>query len=426
MKKTAVVVLFCSWCLAQAQTPPAAPPATAADSSAEQAELSKALSEAGSSPIEFIRVLERHLEKYPKTARRAELERALTKAAIETKDDRRIILYGERVLERDPDDIQVLDRVTRALLVTDARDTSERALKYARHYEELIGKLRIQNPPGGFSPAQWAEELDRGNGRAVVLQARATGNLGKIDEAIALAKKSWESFPTAESAREIARWLAKSGKNDEAVIYFADAFTIVDSRNTDSDRSKDRLRMGELYRQAHGSEKGLGDIILEAYDRTAALLAERKLRLKAADPNAEAAKISDFTLTDLDGNKLPLSALKGKAIVFDFWATWCGPCRVQHPLYEEVKKRFHDSGEVVFLSINTDEDHDLVPQFIHEHKWNGPIYFEGGLVRLLQVGSIPTTVVLNRQGDVVSRLNGFVPQRFVDMLSDRIQEALKK
>jgi thiol-disulfide isomerase/thioredoxin len=421
MKRIALALLFCAWC--SAQTPPA-PPANP-ERSAEDQELSNGLAEAGNSPIEFIRVLERHLEKYPKTARRAELERALVKGAMETKDDRRIVLYGERVLGRDTDDIQILDRVTRALLATDARDTSERALKYAQHYQELIGKLRLQNPPGGFSAPQWSEELDRGRGRAMVLEARAKGNLGKIDDAIALAQKSWDSFPTAESAREIARWLAKAGKNDEAVIHFADGFTIVDSRNTDSDRAKDRLRMGDLYRQAHGSEKGLGDIILEAYDRTAGLLAERKLRLKAADPNAEAAKIMDFTLHDLEGKKLSLASLKGKAIVFDFWATWCGPCRVQHPLYEEVKKRFHDSGDVVFLSIDTDEDRDIVPQFVHEQKWNGPIYYEGGLVRLLQVGSIPTTVVVDRKGDVVSRLNGFVPQRFVEMLSDRIQEALK-
>jgi thiol-disulfide isomerase/thioredoxin len=421
MKIFPFVALFCSICLAQ--NPPA-PPASP-ERSPEDQELSVALSEAGSSPVEFIRVLERHLEKYPKTSRRAELERALVKGAIETKDDRRIILYGERVLERDTDDIQILDRVTRALLASDAKDTSERALKYARHYQELIGKLRIQNPPGGFSPAQWSEELDRGMGRATVLEARATGNLGKLDDAVALAQKSWDSFPTAEAAREIARWMIKAGKKDEAVAHFADAFTIVDSRNTDSDRSKDRQRMGEIYREAHGSEKGLGDIILEAYDRTAGLLAERKLRLKAADPNAEAANIADFTLTDLDGKKLTLSSLKGKAIVFDFWATWCGPCRVQHPLYEEVKKRFRDSGDVVFLSVDTDEDRDLVPQFVKAQKWNGPIYYEGGLVRLLQVASIPTTVVLDRRGDVVSRLNGFVPQRFVDMLSDRIQEALK-
>jgi len=289
----------------------------------------------------------------------------------------------------------------------------------------VIGKLRIQVPPRGFSAAQWAEELDRGRGRALVLEARAAGNLGGAANALTLAQKSWESFPTAESARELARWLAKAEKSDEAVLHFADAFTIVDPRNTDADRARDRLRMGELYRKAHGSEKGLGDIILEAYDRTAGLLEERKLRLKAADPNAEAAKIMDFTLSDLEGNKISLSSLKGKAIVFDFLATWCGPCRVQHPLYEEVKKRFHDTGDVVFLSIDTDEDHEIVPQFVKSQGWNGPIYYDSGLVRLLQVGSIPTTVIVDRRGDVISRLNGFVPERFVDMLVDRIREALK-
>ena len=71
------------------------------------------------------------------------------------------------------DDIQIVDRVTRALLTGDAKDTSERALKYAQHYEELIGKLRIQSPPGGFSPGQWAEELDRGRGRALVTRTEA-------------------------------------------------------------------------------------------------------------------------------------------------------------------------------------------------------------------------------------------------------------
>ena len=390
----------------------------------EEQQLSNALAEAGSSPIEFTRSLEKHLAKFPNTARRAELERALARAAIENKDEKRIIQYGERVLERDPDDIQVLDRVTRALLSSEARETSERALKHARHYAELIGKLRLQSPPGSFSAGQWQEEMDRGASRALVLEARAAGNLGKLDEARQIAVKAWESFPTAESAREIARWLVKAGKEEEAIAHFADAFTVADARNTDADRAKDRVRMGELYRKIKGGEKGLGDLILESYDRTNGLLAERRLRLQAADPNARATRFLDYTISDLDGKKLQLSSLGGKAIVFDFWATWCGPCRVQHPLYEEVKKRF-PGNDVVFLSVNTDEDRDIVGSFVKDQKWPGPIYFEGGLARVMQITSIPTTIVVDRRGEIVSRLNGFVPQRFVDMLSERIREALK-
>jgi thiol-disulfide isomerase/thioredoxin len=118
--------------------------------------------------------------------------------------------------------------------------------------------------------------------------------------------------------------------------------------------------------------------------------------------------------------------LKGKAVVFDFWATWCGPCRVQHPLYEEVKQRFHDSPDVVFLSVNTDDERELVAPFLKENHWEQrQVYFEDGLSRVLAITSMPTTIVLDRHGEVTSRMNGFVPERFVDMLTDRIKDALK-
>ena len=80
-----------------------------------------------------------------------EIERALVKAAIESKDNKRMIEYGERVLAREPSDVQILDKVVRALLVSSAADTSERALKYARHYEELLRQTRSQTPPGHMS-----------------------------------------------------------------------------------------------------------------------------------------------------------------------------------------------------------------------------------------------------------------------------------
>ena len=74
----------------------------------------------------------------------------------------------------------------------------------------------------------------------------------------------------------------------------------------------------------------------------------------------------------------------------DFWATWCGPCRVQHPLYEEVKSKFAGNDDVVFLAINTDEDLAACKPFLESNKWDTKnVYFEDGLSNLLQVGSIP-------------------------------------
>ena len=391
----------------------------------EDKELNAALAEAGSSQIDFVRALENHLAKYPDSPKKPEIERALVKAAIELKDERRIVLYGEHVLDREPGDPQVLDRVVRALLTTDDRDNSGRALKYVKRYEEQLTSLRDQAPPAHFGKGDWLTEVDRSLARVIVLEARATGNLGKHEEALALAQKSYQEFPTAEGAREIAKWLIALARESEATPHLADAFTIVDSHNTDAARAQDRRRMGEIYKKLHGSETGLGDLILESYDRTTALVAEQRLRARASDPNAQLTSLMDFTLEGVNGDALRLASLKGKTIVFDFWATWCGPCRVQHPLYERVKRRFEGNPRVAFLSINTDEERDLVPPFVTENHWNTAVYFENGLSRMLRITSIPTTIIVDGQGEIASRMNGFNPERFVDLLTERIQQTLK-
>lgn len=387
----------------------------------EQADLNRALSEAGSSSIEFVRALENHLKKYPSSPKVAELERAIAKAAIENKDAQRIAEYGERVLAREPEEIQILDAVTRALVAQDDKRTAGRALAHATKYEELIRRLLQEKSPGRMSDAEWRQQVERGIGKALQFQARATGVLGRPAEAINLARRAYDAYPTPESAREMARWLIEGGKNEEAIHRLADAFSLADGRSQEA--AEDRKRMGELYRKWKGSEQGLGDLILEAYDRTSALVAGRRAQLLAGDPNAGAKGILDFTLSALSGPPLKLDTLRGKTIVFDFWATWCGPCRVQHPLFDQVKERFKNSPDVVFLSVSTDEDRDAVGPFLKANNWNHPVYFEDGLSRSFQISSIPTTFVVNKRGEVSARMNGFVPDRFVEMLSERIEQA---
>jgi thiol-disulfide isomerase/thioredoxin len=217
----------------------------------------------------------------------------------------------------------------------------------------------------------------------------------------------------------------KMHREKEALARMADAFAVPDSHALDTDRAADRKQLGEMYRKLHHSEKGLGDLILEAYDRNVALVEQRRKRLESVDPNMSASDPMQFTVTGLDGKKLALSSLKGSVVILDFWATWCQPCRAQHPLYDQTRQRFKDRGDVVFLSIDTDEDRNLVAPFLDQQKWSRQsVYFDDGLQRLLQVSSIPTTVLFDKQGRVVSRMNGFLPDKFVDQLSERIQSAL--
>jgi thiol-disulfide isomerase/thioredoxin len=393
---------------------------------AEQRDLQTKLAEAGNSSVDFVRALEQHLRKYPDTAQRAELEYALVKAALEAKDDRRTLEYGEKVLGRGNDDPRVLERVTRILLNNTDRESNERALKYARKFEEIAKKYGKEATSSASAKAQQSEESDRQVGKALVFEARASGNLDQLDEALKLARKSYELYPTAESAREIGRWLAKAGKDWEAVPHFADALMIADPRNTDIDRTQDRAKLAELYAKAKHNGPSLGDIVLEAYDRTALLMAQRLADQRKTDPNVSLADVMQYTVTSLDGAKLNLASLKGKVVILDFWATWCGPCRIQHPLYDEVKKKFAANPNIVFLAIATDEDQNLVKPFLTGQNWDTKnVYFEDGLTSFLRVSSIPATLVIDATGHIYSRMNGFLPERFVSMLSERISEALE-
>jgi thiol-disulfide isomerase/thioredoxin len=398
------------------------PPAPIAQNNDQQQDLQRAVNEAGASSIDLTRVLEEFLRKYPNATQLKDIVRALAKAAIDNKDDRRTALYGERVLASSPDDMLMLDRVAHAELTLGGKDNAEKAFAHARRFQELVEKLP---EPNGAGAAKRTEERDRGIARALLYQSRAKSALGDFNEASKLAALSFARYACEESAREWGGALDSAGYYEQAVMHFADALMIPDLRALDSDRALDRKRLGESYRKKHDSEKGLGEAILEAYDRTAALVEARLNRLNALDPNANVTDPMGFTIGGLDGQKLKLGSLKGKVVILDFWATWCGPCRVQHPMYDQVQEKFKDRGDVVLLSIDTDDDHSIVAGFLDQQKWpKTRVYFEDGLQKLLQVSDIPTTIVFDKQGRVASRMNGFLPDRFVEQLSARIQSAL--
>ena len=391
----------------------------------EEDNLRRVLAETGNSPIEFIRALEGHLKMFPGTNQRAELERAILKSAYETKDNARIVAYGTSVLGRDNENVEALERVTRALLIGDGKDAASKALGYAKQFEKVVRALdRAERGKSARMRWQVRYELDQGLGRALVFQARALGNLGDFASAAAAAEKSFDAFPNGESARECGKWLAKLGRQEDAVKRYAESFAMSDPRIPESDRAKTRETAGEIYKAWKGSEAGLGDYFLQAYDRVSKLLETRLARLREGDPNAQVTDPIEYTVSAMSGEALKLASLKGKVILLDFWATWCGPCRGQHPVYEKIKEKYRERKDIVFLSINTDEDKTLVAPFLKQLSWTNSVYFEDGLSRLLNVTQIPSTIVFSKKGEIGGRINGFIAERFESQLVERIDALL--
>jgi thiol-disulfide isomerase/thioredoxin len=423
MGRAVASALMVSIALAQNPSPPPTP------EQLEQQELVQGLSDANSSAVDILRFLEGFIKKHPQVGQRPDVINVLARAAIESKDDIKTVLYGKRALEAAPDDLLLLDRVARALLALPGSEKERRdnALLSLTYSMKFAGKFGTAPPPDGKEVARKLDERDRALARATLYQSRAMTVLGDKDKAEQTAARAFAAYPSEETAREWSDALGSLGRAAEAIERLADAFEIPDTHATDADRVTDRKRLGEQYRKLHGSEKGLGDLMLAAYDRTASVMEERRARLRGIDPNMAETEPMRFTLKGLDGKKLTLESLKGNVVILDFWATWCVPCRAQHPLYEEVKQRFKDRGNVMLLSIDTDEDQTLVAPFLDQQKWpRDSVYFDDGLQRLLQVTSIPTTILFDKQGRIASRMVGFLPDKFADQLSERIQSALQQ
>lgn len=82
-----------------------------------------------------------------------------------------------------------------------------------------------------------------------------------------------------------------------------------------------------------------------------------KERISRMEKTIGGAKAPDFTLNDLNGNPITMSAIKGKIKIIDFWASWCGPCRLNNPALKKLYDEFHDKGlEIVGVSLDTKKE----------------------------------------------------------------------
>ncbi len=118
----------------------------------------------------------------------------------------------------------------------------------------------------------------------------------------------------------------------------------------------------------------------------------------------------DFALRDSQGASIQLSALKGKVVVLNFWATWCHPCRREIPWFVEFQRNFTAQGFTV-IGVSVDEDGwSAVLPYLTEQKVNYPIVLgNDDLLRAYGgVASLPTTLIIDRQGRVAATHVGLV------------------
>jgi len=144
------------------------------------------------------------------------------------------------------------------------------------------------------------------------------------------------------------------------------------------------------------------------------LFAARAVAFEAPDEGCAAdAKPANlnFTLKDLNGKNVPLSAYKGQVVLLDFWATWCPPCRREIPGFIDLYTQYKSQGLVV-LGVSMDDSTSDVKKFARELRMNYPIVLGYGRDDVEKafgpLPGMPTSFIIARDGRICGRHTGFV------------------
>ena len=134
----------------------------------------------------------------------------------------------------------------------------------------------------------------------------------------------------------------------------------------------------------------------------------------------------DFALKSSTGDNLRLSEYRGDVVMINFWATWCGPCRQEMPLLDELYTRYKRVG-FNLLGVNIDDDSGRAMDMIEELGVNFPVLFDARkeVSKLYEVEAMPVTVIVDREGTVRYVHHGYKPG-YEQMYLDQIRSLLRE
>ncbi|MBC8185337.1 redoxin domain-containing protein [candidate division KSB1 bacterium] len=296
------------------------------------------------------------------------------------------------------------------------------AAELAKNGVELARK-EIENPtskkPSYITEKQWRKNLKMPLGNILDTYGFALYKLGQAEESLPHFAEAVEIFNKGNKDvnERYAEALFETGKTEKAYAFAEECLK----------EGKKTPKIEEVFKKSwlavKGSDEGLEDFFTKLNAEGIQKLKD-ELAKKLLDKPAP-----DFTLEDLEGNTVSLSDLKGKTIILDFWATWCGPCIRSFPGMQKAVDKFKDDDSVKFLFINTWERgegvKEKVAKFIKEKEVTFQVLMdsENKVVEAYGVEGIPTKFVVDKEGKIRFKSVGFGgdDDKLVDELSLMIE-----
>lgn len=131
---------------------------------------------------------------------------------------------------------------------------------------------------------------------------------------------------------------------------------------------------------------------------------------------------ADFTVTDLQGEKVSLSQFRGKVVIIDFWATWCPPCKASIPHLVDIYRRYNGKGVVILGILLEQSSSSHISRFVADMRINYPVLLgTQEIMETYKVRHIPVTIVVDKEGIIREKLIGFS-----DVTMRRLEESIRE
>jgi thiol-disulfide isomerase/thioredoxin len=404
-------------------TPQKAPPpaATAPKPPDPDAELQQAVESANNDSAALVQNLEAYLKKFPDAPRKPEIYRALVEASMQIQDPVKALDYAERLIAIDPTDAQVMLLAAGMLEQKGDPASLERATDYASRVLTQIQQATPDQRSDQESPEDWETSRKKAEVTVLLLRGRLEMDGVKYDDAKKDFDASFQILPNPTAAMHLGELAEIQQHPDDAIREYALAFVLPDQDDASVDRAVLRQKLGNLWRLQHGSDAGLGERLLQAYDEFATV----PKPAAAAVPNQGIKEPLQFVLSHPDGSApFQMQSAKGKVVVLSFWATWCTPCRELEPQVAKLQQDYAGRTDVVFVAVNSDADPTRVQPFLQQVHMLGNVVFADGLDDLLGVKDLPTLMILDRTGKIAYRAEGYDQDSSVSLLKTAVDKTL--